>query len=169
MALANVVHKISDLVNKICSVLCIIMLVSMVIITGAQIVCRILFTALSWSEEMTRYLLVWSTFIGGSIVYKYSGHISVTLLQDHFPQAIQKAFRIIVHLVCGIFCTIAVYYGFKYMKMQGTQLSAALRVPMRFMYMAVPVGCLVIDLHIVDAILQLLTQKDVAEKEEYSA
>ncbi|WMJ83855.1 hypothetical protein RBH76_00025 [Oscillospiraceae bacterium MB24-C1] len=41
------------------------------------------------------------------------------------------------------------------MAMQGKQLSAALRIPMRYMYMAIPVGCFVIDLHILDAIIQL--------------
>lgn len=160
MAVAHAVHKISDFANKICSILCILMLVAMVLVTGMQIICRVLFTALSWSEEMTRYLLVWSTFIGGGIVYKNAGHISVTLLQDHCPHIFQKVLKILVHLVCGVFCTIAVYYGFKYMRMQGNQLSAALRIPMRYMYMAVPAGCLVIDLHIVDAILQLLVKKD---------
>ena len=46
------------------------------------------------------------------------------------------------------------------MAMQGTQLSAALRIPMRYMYMAIPVGCAVIDLHIIDALLQVFVEKD---------
>ena len=75
MVIANAVHKASDLVNKLCSILCVVMLIAMVIITGMQIVFRVFFTALSWSEEATRYLLVWSTFIGGSVVYKAAGHI----------------------------------------------------------------------------------------------
>ncbi len=160
MVIANAVHKASDLVNRLCSVLCIVMLIAMVAITGMQIVFRVLFTALTWSEEATRYLLVWSTFIGGSVVYKASGHISVTLLTDHCPMRIQKILKGLVHVICGVFCTIAVYTGFRYMSMQGTQLSAALRIPMRYMYMAIPVGCLVIDLHIIDAFLQMFVQKD---------
>ena len=158
--IADVIHKISDFVNKICCGLCVIALVAMVIMTGVQIIFRLFFDALSWSEELTRYLLVWSTFIGGSIVYKYSGHISVTLLRDRCPPWLQKGLIVFVHLACGVFCTIAVVYGFRYMGLQGKQLSAALRIPMRYMYMAIPVGCLVMDLHIVDAIAQLFVNRE---------
>lgn len=160
MVIANAVHKASDFVNKLCSILCVVMLIAMVVITGMQIIFRVFFTALSWSEEATRYLLVWSTFIGGSVVYKAAGHISVTLVTDHCPARIQKVLKGLVHIICGVFCTVAVFAGFQYMAKQGTQLSAALRIPMRFMYMAIPVGCISIDLHIVDAILQLFVQKD---------
>ena len=44
--------------------LIVLMIGAMVIITTAQIICRIWFTALSWSEEVTRFLLIWATFLG---------------------------------------------------------------------------------------------------------
>lgn len=158
--IAVAIHKTSDFVNKICCGLCVIALVAMVIMTGVQIISRLFFDALSWSDEVTRYLLIWSTFIGGSIVYKHGGHISVTLLRDRCPHLLQKFLTVFVHLICGAFCTIAVVYGFRYMGLQGKQLSAALRVPMRYMYMAIPVGCLVMDLHILDALVQQFVKKD---------
>lgn len=157
---ANAIHKVSDFFNKICCGLCVIALVAMVIMTGVQIVFRLFFDALSWSEEVTKYLLVWSTFLGASIVYKSGGHISVTLLQDHCPPLLRKLLTVLVHLICGAFCTVTVIYGFRYMGLQGRQLSAALRVPMRYMYMAIPVGCLVMDLHILDAIVRQFVKKD---------
>lgn len=158
--IADAIHKISDFVNKICCGLCVIALVAMVIMTGVQIIFRLFFDALTWSEEATRYLLIWSTFIGGSIVYKYGGHISVTLLHGRCPQFLKKVLTVFVHLVCGAFCTIAVVYGFRYMGLQGKQLSAALRVPMRYMYMSIPVGFLVMDLHILDALFQVFVKND---------
>ena len=158
--IADAIHKISDFANKICCVLCVAALVAMVIMTGVQIIFRLFIDALSWSEEITRYLLIWSTFIGGSIVYKYKGHIAVALLHDHCPPLLRKILTVFVHLVCGAFCTVAVIYGFRYMGLQGRQLSAAARIPMRYMYMAIPVGFLVMDLHILDAIVQQFVKKD---------
>lgn len=52
------VHKLSDILDKIAEIIIVAMLGAMVIITGAQIVCRIFFTALAWSQEATRYLLI---------------------------------------------------------------------------------------------------------------
>lgn len=160
MPVVNAIHKVSDAVDRISSILCVLILTAMVLITGAQIVFRLWFTALTWSEELTRYLLIWSTFIGAGIVYKHAGHISVTIVQGLFPAPVQKGLKLLVHLVCGVFCGMVVWVGFKYMSMQGGQLSAALRIPMRLMYLAIPVGCIIIELHIVDAILQLLVNRD---------
>lgn len=158
MVIANAIHKLSNAAEKLCGALCIVLMVAMVLTTGAQIIWRVFFTALSWSEELTRYLLIWSTFLGGSIVYKRGGHISVTILQERFPAGVQKFLKILVHLICIAFCLIAVIYGFRYLPMQRTQLSAALRLPMWYMYLSIPVGCAIMLLHALDAILQILLE-----------
>ena len=156
MKLVAMYHRFSHLVNRLGEVMCVVFLSAMVLLTGAQIFCRVFLNALTWSEELTRYLLIWSTFIGSSVVYKQSGHISVTLLAEHLPEKLQKLLMLFVHLVCGTVCVLSVYYGFRYMHLQGNQLSAALRLPMRLMYMSIPVGFLFTLVHIVDALLQLL-------------
>ncbi|MCQ1531822.1 TRAP transporter small permease [Lutispora saccharofermentans] len=162
MAVAKAINKVSDLLDKICSVILVAMLAGMVLTTSLQIICRVFFTALSWSEEVTRYLLVWSTFLGAGCVYKKGGHISVTFAQEKLPQKLQKVAQVLVHLLCGALFAIAVYYGFKYMDKQGTQLSAALRIPMSLMYMAIPLGCGALLLHAFDAIIQIFVKKEVA-------
>jgi TRAP-type C4-dicarboxylate transport system permease small subunit len=124
----------------------------------------VFFSALSWSEEVARYLLVWSTFIGAGCVYKRGGHISVLIVQDLLPFKLQKLLKILVHVLCGIFFVLAVYYGFKYTGKQGTQLSAALRIPMSLMYMAIPVGCGVMLLHAFNSIVQIFVAQEVAEQ-----
>ena len=159
MPVARAIHKVSNVLNRGCSGVLIAALAAMVLLTGAQIVCRLFFTALAWSEELSRYLLIWSTFLGAGIVYKHGGHISVTLLHGFLPPMAGKAVKIFIHVVCGAFCVIAIYYGFRYMGMQGNQLSAALRLPMRYMYMSIPIGFAIMEVHVVDAILQLLTRK----------
>ena len=93
MAFVKGFHKLSDVLDTICSYIIVVMLGAMVVITGAQIVCRMAFTALSWSEEATRYLLVWSSFLGASCVYKHSGHISITFVQDMVPAALSKVLK----------------------------------------------------------------------------
>lgn len=155
MAIAKFVHKLSDWADKVSGVSIVVMLAGMVFITFAQIICRVFFTALSWSEEVARYLLVWSTFIGASCVYKRAGHINVTIVKSLFPEKMQKFLTILSHVLCGAFFMLAVYYGFKYMKLQGRQLSAALRIPMRFMYMAIPIGCVAMFTHVLDSLFSI--------------
>lgn len=163
MVVAKAVKRVSDLLDRFCSIVLVILLAGMVLVTLMQIICRVFFDALTWSEEVARYLLVWSTFIGAGCVYKKGGHISVLIAQEYLPIKMQKLAQILVQLLCGTFFAIALYYGAKYVRLQGNQLSAALRIPMRLMYMAVPVGCSIMLLHALDNILQSLVAKEVAK------
>ena len=98
----KILQGIGDLLDRICGFLIVIIIGAMVVITTAQIICRIWFTALSWSEEVTRFLLIWSTFLGATCVYRRSGNIAITAVQALFPEKVQKGLRILVHIVC--FC-----------------------------------------------------------------
>ncbi|MBP1926643.1 TRAP-type C4-dicarboxylate transport system permease small subunit [Sedimentibacter acidaminivorans] len=155
MLLANLVHKASDFVDKICCKLIITILAMMVLTTSLQIVCRVFFSALSWSEELTRYLLVYLTFFGASSVYKRNGHISVLVMQQLLSPKLQKFASIFVIILCGAFFSIATMYGMKYMGLQGSQLSAALRIPMKYVYMSIPIGFSIMILHSVDNVINI--------------
>lgn len=162
MIIVNAIQRISNWLDKIFGIVCMILLALMVVVTGLQIVCRVFFTALPWSEELARYLMVWLTFIGAGCVYKHAGHISVTLAQALLPDLGKKGMQVLVHLLCGALFVVAVWFGVKYMGLQAKQLSAALRIPMKWVYLSIPVGCAVMLVHIIDA----LTRIFLANKEE---
>ena len=160
MGIVNAIHKLSDWVNQICATLCTVTISAMVLVTGAQIVCRLYFSPLVWSEELTRYLLVWSTFLGASCVYKKLGHINVTAIKDLFPPAVQTVLGVTAHLLCGGFFLVATWYGFKYMGLQAKQVSAAMLIPMPYIYVVIPVGCLIMTLHVADILLRLIPRSE---------
>jgi TRAP-type C4-dicarboxylate transport system permease small subunit len=147
------IHKLSDILDKIAEVMIVVMLGAMVIITGAQIVCRIFFTALAWSQEATRYLLIWSTLFGAGCVYKSSGHISISVLQDVLPGKAKDVLQIVIHVLCMILFGLIVFYGIQYFGKQGNQLSAAMRLPMRYVYICIPIGSGLMFFHALDAAL----------------
>ena len=154
MGFVKAVHKLSDAIDKVMGYVIFAMLLLMVIITGAQIVCRIFFKSLQWSEEATRYLLIWCSMLGAGCVYKHGGHISVTVLQD------------VMHVLCFALCLVVVYYGYKYFGKQGTQLSASLRWPMRYVYLGIDLGCGLMAVHALDAFLQQLFRMDEVKEVE---
>ena len=61
MAFVKGFHKLSDVLDTICSYIIVVMLGAMVVITGAQIVCRMAFTALSWSAVSYTHLTLPTT------------------------------------------------------------------------------------------------------------
>ena len=160
------VHKLSDAIDKVMGYVIFVMLLLMVIITGAQIVCRIFFKSLQWSEEATRYLLIWCSMLGAGCVYKHGGHIAVTVLQDVMPAPVKRCMQLLVHVFCFALCLVVVYYGYKYFGKQGSQLSASLRWPMRYVYLGIDLGCGLMAVHALDAFLQQLFRMDEVKEVE---
>ena len=139
-------EKLSNALDRICGVLIVGMLALMVAFTVAQIVCRTWFTSLSWTEEATRFLLIWSTFLGAACVYRHNGNIAITLVQGLFPERTQKGLRITVHAVClALFCVLF-YYGSLYCGRQ-VRTAAAIPIQMKYVYMCLPVSMAVMILH----------------------
>ena len=144
--LKKVLTPISDALDKICSAAIVLMLGAMVIITGAQIICRTWFTALSWSDEVTRYLLIWSTFLGATVVYRHNGHISVTVLQDAVKPKVAKALRVAVHAICFVLFAVLFYYSTLYcIKLKKT--ATAMPIKMKWIYMCIPISMVMMMIH----------------------
>lgn len=158
MNFAKSFKKLSNGIDKACVAIIVAMLAVMVVVTIAQIVCRLAGNSLQWSEELNRYLLVWSTFLGASCVYKAGTHISITFVQGLFSPQVQRAIRIFVHAVCiAAFCAV-VYYGLIYSGKM-VQQAPSLHIPMKYMYLSIPIGFSLMIVHAIDAILDLLQDK----------
>ena len=146
MLIKRILTPVSDVLDKICSVAIVIMLGLMVIITGTQIVCRTWFTALSWSDEVTRYLLIWSTFLGATVVYRHNGHISVNLLREAVPPKASRVLRVVVHVVCFVLFAVLEYYSIRYCgKLNKT--ATALPIKMKYIYLCIPVSMAIMMVH----------------------
>ena len=161
MALKKILDPISDALDRVCSVLIVIMLGLMVVITTAQIICRTWFTALSWSDEVTRYLLIWSTFLGATCVYRHSGHISFTILQDKVPARIGQLMRIAVHAICLLLFAVLLYYSIRYCgKLNKT--ATALPIKMKYIYLCLPISMGVLIVHALTMMVhEILGEREV--------
>lgn len=165
MGIVRGVHRIGDGLNRLGEILCLVMLAVMVIVTGLQIIFRVFFTALTWSDELVRYLLVWSSFLGASCVYRSGGHISVTVIQNLLPRGGRRAVQIAVHVLCAFFFALMVYFGVVYAMKQARQLSPAMRIPMSYIYASIPAGGLMMFWHAVDAVLQTIFPEKTDDEE----
>jgi TRAP-type C4-dicarboxylate transport system permease small subunit len=140
-----------------------LLVTAMVIVTTLQVVFRVFFNALTWSEELSRYLLVWGTFFGATLAYKRGNHIAVTFMVDLLPGRVRTAFRILSYLLSMIFFVIIAVQGMKMIQMQVFQISPAMSLPMKHVYLSIPLSLLVMTIHALSGIFE--TFYDEAEKE----
>lgn len=156
----KILKKISDWLDKFCGVLIVIMMAAMVVITTAQIIFRTWFTALTWSDEVTRYLLIWSTFLGATCVYRHGGNIAITFVQDALPAKARKALKVLVHVVCFVLFAVLLYYGIQYCaKLKKT--ATAMPIKMKYIFLCIPISMGVCMYHALVMSIEELTAKEV--------
>lgn len=138
-------------------VILIVLLICMVIIMGIQVSARYFFnSSLDWSEELTQYLFVWSTFL--SISYCVKKRISIKIEQfiGILPEHGKTWLRIIRHTIVIIFCVIMIPFAVTYVRqaIEFRAVSPALHLPMYVVQSAPLVGFLLLLVRVAQAWLR---------------
>jgi len=109
---------------------------------------------LPWPEEFSRYLLIWTAFIGSSLAVKEARFINIDVIPLLLTGWAKKAMHLVMHLGFLLFCILAVYfsYGFILRVAQTNQVSPAMGIPMWLVYGAAPVGLSLAALRTLEAI-----------------
>ena len=157
------IDKLSDGLNKVCEAVIVVMLGAMVIVTGLQIVCRTWFTALAWSDEVTRYLLVWSTFLGAACTYRAGSNISISVVQEALPPKGTKVMKILVHLICLVLFAVLLYYGCRYCT-RLTKTATALPIKMKYIFTCIPIGMGISMIHALRMMVDEIMTKPAAKE-----
>jgi C4-dicarboxylate transporter DctQ subunit len=111
----------------------------------ADVVLRYVFLMpLSWSEELVRYVMVWMVFVGSSVIVKKGGHVAVDVLPLFLPPKLKKALERLIPISAIVFCLVLFYFSWHHtMRVKlSNQITTAMEAPMWVMYLAIPVGSL---------------------------
>jgi TRAP-type transport system small permease protein len=113
----------------------------MIVIVFVQVIARyVMHDSLSWSEEIARYLLVWTIFLSAGYVLGQGAHIFLDVVFNAFPKKLQKIFRLISNLLLLAFSYVVTQYGIELVQVGMKQKSSAVGIPMSLVYLAIPVG-----------------------------
>ena len=152
---------VKKVLNNFEEILLVPILIVMSIIVVMQVFFRFVIKgSLPWSEELSRYLLVWVTFIGASAAVKRGAHVGVELVVMLFPKKAQKVLSVVSVLISTAFCLIVFFVSLTLIKNQivNHQISPAMRIPMWWAYGSVPLGTLLMAVRFI----QTLFVKDKA-------
>lgn len=128
--------KAEEVVSSTC-------LAGMTLIIAIQVFQRyVLQSSLDWSEELARYLFIWSVYVGCSFATHKDRHLEVTIMRNLFGAGVAK-FVTIAAYICTIgFCLFVAYWGAQMVLfLDGTgQKTPALEIQMYWVFLSVPVG-----------------------------
>ena len=149
-------RRLSFNVNRICEVTLFSLMIFMVGLTVAQILCRVFFQALVWSEELVRFSLVAASLVGASVAFYRGSHISISFLTDRLPSGLRLAVQVAMRLGAVAFFVVVAWYGWVLMGTEAFQTTPALGISMRWVYSMYPLFGSIIILHLIAGFADLM-------------
>ena len=89
--------------NRIALILCVSLAGADLVVVIIEVVTRTAGSTFIWTEELSRWLLVWMTFIGASVVLREKGHIRVEYFISICPKKLGKVINVIGEIGVLIF------------------------------------------------------------------
>ncbi|MFC3197877.1 TRAP transporter small permease [Parapedobacter deserti] len=104
----------------------------------------------SVTEEIARYLLVWVGILGAAYCSGQNDHLAIDILPSKLDEQTQRKLKLIVNVLIILFSTLVFIIGggrLVYLNHILGQSSAALRLPLSWVYVVVPFSGVVILLY----------------------
>ncbi len=120
-----------------------VMLMGMTVIMGIQVFSRyVLSNSLSWSEEITRYLFIWSAFLSLSYCTKKKINIRVDQFTTLLPDKAEYILKALGDAVCVVLFIYLLPFAFTYLTQAAAsgQLSPACGIPMYYIQVSPLIG-----------------------------
>lgn len=147
----GMLYRISDILNKIVIQLCVITIGGMTFVVLLGVLFRYVFRIpLSWSEELSRYLMIWAAALAISIGIRENEHVGLTILLDGAKSKVMRMIlgSIIFVVVLG-FLLIMIYYSIQMTIEAKFQISMGLGITMVLPSLAIPVSMILAVIQLV--------------------
>lgn len=132
---------VNDKIDKAFDYVMVLILAGIVILLTIQVIWRYVFNSpITWTEELAKWLFVWSTFIGAAWVAKKNLHIEITMVFKRLPDCVQQILQVFCLAFCIVILAIMIPAALVKMSQQGGVTSNTLHVPMSVLYACAPAG-----------------------------
>lgn len=137
--------KIIGLTNSFIKSLISLSILLILVIICLQVFFRfVLNNPLSWPEEASRFLMVWSLFLSSAYAYLDREHAGITFLSRHFGKNLALISEILIQLIVISFCLVLIYGGWMEMTILKDLKTGALGISRAIPYAAIPTSSLIL-------------------------
>lgn len=131
--------------------------------TVANVIGRVFFESLYFSEELNRILIILITFAGISYAARHGRHIRMSAIYDTLPPKPRKALTILISLVTAAFMLGLAWYSLQFLltTMGRGRVLPALQIPVWITLCWVPLGFLLTGLQYVLTAIKNVIEPDI--------
>lgn len=125
-------------------------LACLIAVSFIQIVCRYIFnSALSWPEEVGRYLFVAVAFLGAALTMRRGGHLRVDILLTYASPQVKRALNTLTYACSAAYCSVCTWISLEMVfeiKDMG-QTATSIDLPVYLTWIPIPLGCLLMTVY----------------------
>lgn len=173
MALQRTMTAVNNAAEKCAGLL----LLGMIIAISVSVFARLIYTytgislSAPWAEEIARFMMVGSVFIGGAVAAYHLRLIGVDVFVSLVPERIARWLRLLSHVLTLVLALLLVWKSIRLIELGLKQWSPALEMPMAYVYSMMAIGCLLMCANtLTNAVKELLNvespHQESAEMEE---
>jgi len=142
--------RLSNLLANTVGTLANILLLCMISATGIQVIARFVLNApTSWSEELSRFLLVAVTMLGSAVLLQKNQHITIDIFFDAMSPRVKAWVSWLRDAISLTVCGMLAWFGWLLVGIGGRQTSTGLGIKMSVPYLVIPIGAALMALMIV--------------------
>ncbi|NIQ08686.1 MAG: TRAP transporter small permease [Gammaproteobacteria bacterium] len=135
---------------------------SLGILLITNVFARTFFQSIYFAEEVSKFLVMLTTFTGVSYAVRKARHIRMGAFLDAMPSKMEKVFIIIISAVSAVVMGIMTWFSCKYLinAMEMGHMTPALRVPKWTFYVIIPIGFGLACIQYIRTIIKNFTEKE---------
>lgn len=164
------VLKLTKHIQMALKVLCAVVICSLTVILGLQIIKRnVLLSSFTWAEELSTISMVWITFLGAALATINNQHTRIDFFIRKLPDKVYHSILVFDNTLCIAFCCILIKYSWRAIGKNLNNLTPALKLPISVNYAGLFLGCVLMVLFFVlRTVLEVmyLKGKDISKIEE---
>lgn len=127
-----------------------IMMGFMFVLVFTNVITRYIFGfSFATTEEISTFLMIWITYIGAGLALREGRLAAIDLFQDLLPEKARRVVRALLGVTILMFFGILAFYGAKMVQFGWAQETWATQIPRGIPYLAVPIGAVVLGLHLI--------------------
>ena len=163
----NLLVNIKKVMCKILSVASAVLLSFMTLLVLWQVFTRyILNSPAAFTEELVKYSLMWTAFIGAALAFFTRDHMALTLVKDKVKGTPQKALSVFIDgLILALAILVFVIGGFTLAVSARQEFSALLGVPRSLVYAIAPISGIFIAMAQVINLYEDVTGRKIGKEE----
>lgn len=120
----------------------------LVVVVLSQVVFRyILHLGLPWADEVSRYLLIWVSFLGATVVFKNAGHAKVEFFRNMLPEKASQILQFVCKIISLVFLVDICLYSYNYFA-TSRSVTPAMQIPYSWPKSALFVGFALMLIHL---------------------